>query len=89
MLGYTWSEESGEASEVRFELTPRANDEVLLVVTHRRLGSREAMISVAAGWHTHLDGLIDRLHGRTPPGFWATHTRLEADYAQRIPAAGA
>jgi len=85
LLSYTWDEESGEASEVRFELTPRA-DKVLMVVTHRRLATHKTMISVAAGWHAHLGILADRLEGRTPAGFWATHTRLEAEYEQRIPA---
>lgn len=81
LLAYTW----GEESEVTFELTPRA-DKVLLVLTHR-LRDRDEMISVVGGWHTHLGILDARLEGRTPPGFWATHTRLEAEYAQRLPAA--
>jgi hypothetical protein len=75
---------SGEHSEVRFELTPR-DDMVLLEVTHRRLARRDEMLSVAAGWHTHLSILAGRLSGRTPAGFWSTHTRLEAEYEQRIP----
>jgi len=57
----------------------------LLVVTHRRLADHDAIISVAAGWHTHLDILLDRLEDREPAGFWATHTRLEAEYERRIP----
>lgn len=84
LLSYTWGEAYGE-SEVCFELTPRT-EEVLLVVTHRRLATRESMVSVAGGWHAHLGILADRLAGRTPPGFWATHTRLEAEYERRIPA---
>ena len=58
--------------------------DVRLVLVHSRLPNREEMLSVAGGWHTHLDILADRLDGRTPPGFWATHTRLEAEYALRI-----
>ncbi|GAA5074138.1 SRPBCC family protein [Lysobacter panacisoli] len=85
VLAYTWAEGSGE-SEVRFELTPRG-DEVHLVLTHSRLGSRDGMVSVSGGWHTHLGILADRLSGRTPPGFWATHGPLEAEYERRIPAA--
>lgn len=84
LLAYTWGESSGEDSEVRFELSTHG-DEVKLVLTHSRLPNREEMLSVAGGWHTHLDILVDRLNGRTPPGFWTTHTRLEAEYAQRIP----
>lgn len=56
-----------------------------LVLTHRRLANREDMLGVAAGWHTQLDILRDRLSGRTPPGFWATYARLEAEYDKLIP----
>lgn len=83
LLAYTWGEDFGGDSEVRFELTPKGDD-VLLVVTHRRLDSRDLLLSVSAGWHTHLCILADRLAGRTPPGFWRTHTRLEAEYEKRI-----
>lgn len=85
LLAYTWGGESGSgASEVRFELGAQG-DEVRLLLTHARLPNREQMLSVAGGWHTHLDILVDRLDGRVPTGFWATHTRLETEYAQRIP----
>jgi uncharacterized protein YndB with AHSA1/START domain len=80
-LGYTWS----GGSEVTFELTTRETD-VLLVLTHRRLAAREAMLSVSAGWHAHLDILGDKLEGREPRPFWSTHARLENEYEQRIPA---
>ena len=85
VLAYSWGEDSSD-SQVRFELSSRG-DEVLLVVTHSRLATRDGMLSVASGWHAHLGILADRLAGRTPPGFWATHTRLEAEYDKRIPAA--
>ncbi len=80
LLAYTWD----GTSEVRFELRAHG-DEVRLLLTHTRLPDREQTLSVAGGWHTHLDILVDRLDGRTSPGFWTTHTRLEAEYAQRIP----
>lgn len=86
LLEYTWGEPSGDHSQVRFELAPRGED-VHLVVTHSRLPNRDQMLSVSGGWHTHLDILSARLAGRTPAGFWATHTRLEAEYARRIPEA--
>lgn len=84
LLAYTWNEVSGTDSEVTFELSPE-RDDVRLVLTHRRLANRDELLSVAAGWHTHLDILGDRLSGRTPPGFWATHTRLEGEYDKLIP----
>lgn len=85
LLSYTWAGDFATGSEVRFELTPKG-DKVLLVVTHRRLGDHNELVSVSAGWHTHLGILADRLAGREPAGFWATHTRLEAEYERRMPA---
>ena len=67
------------------ELTPHGED-VLLVVMHRRLDGREAMVSVASGWHTHLEILNDLLQGREPRPFWSSHAVLEAEYERRIPA---
>jgi uncharacterized protein YndB with AHSA1/START domain len=83
LLGYTWGEEDGSETEATFELTAQGR-EVLLVVTHRRLHDRRAMIGVAAGWHTHLAILSDTLLAREPRPFWSTHTRLEAEYEKRL-----
>ena len=83
LLAYTWAENHGDPSEVRFDLEPR-DDKVLLTVTHRRLDGRDTLLSVAGGWHTHLDILADRLHGRPPPNFWQSYERLAAEYAVRF-----
>lgn len=54
LLAMTWNEKEGnagpwaEASEVTFELTPKGDD-VLLVLTHRRLAGHDKMISAASG----------------------------------------
>jgi uncharacterized protein YndB with AHSA1/START domain len=80
LLSYTWGE---DRSEVTFELTPRGTD-VLLIVTHRRLGDRGTLASVSAGWHVHLGVLVDRLNAREPQGFWSTYMRLEAEYEKRL-----
>ena len=82
-LAYTWGEDA-ESSLVRFELSRRGND-VLLVLTHRRIARQDHLIGAAAGWHAHLDILADRLAGRRPASFWPTHTRLEAEYEERLP----
>jgi uncharacterized protein YndB with AHSA1/START domain len=82
LLSYTWGERE---SEVTFELTPKDED-VLLVLTHRRLPDRTMMVRVGSGWHTHLAILIDRLNGREPRPFWSTHAPLEAEYEKRLPA---
>lgn len=83
LLAYTWGENHGDPSEVRFDLEPR-DGKVLLTVTHRRLDGHGTLISVAGGWHTHLDILADRLHGRAPPNFWVTYERLAAEYSVRF-----
>lgn len=79
LVSFTWPEERGEESEVTFELTAQ-NDNVLLVITHRRLADRPMMVSVASGWHAHLGVLIDRLHAREPRGFWSAHAAAEEEY---------
>jgi uncharacterized protein YndB with AHSA1/START domain len=84
LLSFEWFEESGEASEVTFELSERG-DQVQLVLTHRQLRNRQEMVSVASGWHVHVGVLIDQLNGREPQPFWAAIERLEAEYDKRIP----
>jgi uncharacterized protein YndB with AHSA1/START domain len=83
LLSHTWGGDPGEESEVTYELTPQG-DKVLLVLTHRRLGSRAAILSVSGGWHTHLDILAARLGDRAPDPFWATFERREAEYQSRL-----
>ncbi|MFA5122936.1 SRPBCC family protein [Zavarzinia sp.] len=79
-LVFTW----GETGEVSFELAP-AGGRVLLTVIHRRLADHSAELSVAAGWHTHLDLLAARLTGANPPPFWDGWAVLRADYERRLP----
>lgn len=85
VLSYTWAGEPGEDSEVTFELTPRG-DGVLLVLTHRRLVDRAMLLSVAGGWHVHLDILADVIAGAEPRPFWSAHAAVEAEYESRLPA---
>jgi uncharacterized protein YndB with AHSA1/START domain len=79
LLSFTW----GEWGEVTFELTPQ-DDDVLLVLTHRRLADRAATAEIAGGWHAHLGILTDRLAGREPRPFWSTHATVAAEYQKRI-----
>jgi uncharacterized protein YndB with AHSA1/START domain len=82
LLSYTWG--SGpDASEVTFELMPQGKN-VLLVITHRRLGDRGTIVSVASGWHTHLGILADLLRGGEPRPFWSTKIWLEEEYGKRL-----
>ncbi|MEX0662649.1 MAG: SRPBCC family protein [Balneolaceae bacterium] len=84
-LSYTWGEETGEESEVTYELIPKKDEKVLLRLTHRRLGDDpDTLISVSSGWHTHLEILSDKLEGKKPKGFWKVHNRMEKEYEQII-----
>jgi uncharacterized protein YndB with AHSA1/START domain len=87
LLSFTWGEGS-DASEVTFELTQGRAKSVRLVITHRRLGDLGKMISVASGWHTHLDILADCLSGRNPRPFWATKALMEEHYGKRFASKG-
>lgn len=83
-LSYTWGEPSGEESEVTFELKSEGK-QVRLVLTHQKLGDdHDTLISVAGGWHTHLNILADRLNGREPKGFWSEHMKTERVYEQQL-----
>lgn len=84
LLAYTWPGDNG-SSEVAFELFPE-QDEVLLVLTHRRLPDTGTMVSVASGWDAHVGILVDQLEGREPRGFWSTHARLEGAYREKLAA---
>lgn len=87
LLSFTWGDGGNgrEDSEVTFELSPRGND-VLLILTHRRLADRAAMVDVSGGWHLHLALLEDRLNNRRLRPFWSSLAEYEAEYQKRIPA---
>jgi uncharacterized protein YndB with AHSA1/START domain len=82
LLSYTWGTEP-DTSEVSFELDAQG-EEVLLVITRRRLRNREMAVKVATGWHTHLELLCDHFNGREPRPFWTTKTHLESEYRERL-----
>ncbi|MDX1403281.1 MAG: SRPBCC family protein [Woeseiaceae bacterium] len=83
LLTHSWDFE-GNSSEVTYELSEQ-DGQVKLVLTHRRLDSREEMASVCGGWHTHLDILSDILEEKSPRPFWKHQTAVEAEYENRLP----
>lgn len=83
LLSYTWSEEEDGESEVTFELA-EMGDKVKLTLTHRKLFDNETLVGVAAGWHAHVDIMIDVLEGRNPRPFWSNHMPLEEEYRTRF-----
>jgi uncharacterized protein YndB with AHSA1/START domain len=73
------------SGDVSFELEPR-DSQVLLTVIHRRLPDRATLLSVGAGWHTHLDILVARATAKEPEPFWDGWSRLRDEYDRRMPA---
>ncbi|WP_373058362.1 SRPBCC family protein [Zunongwangia sp. H14] len=79
-LRFTWS----GSSVVSFHLERKA-DLTHLRLTHSNLAKhRDTLISVCAGWHTHLNILSDRLEDLEPKGFWSVYTKMEEEYASRL-----
>lgn len=79
-ISFTWN----ESGEVSFDLEPHGDD-VLFTITHRRVPNHAALLSVSAGWHSHLDVLVARLAGTDPAPHWDNWSRLKQEYAQRMP----
>lgn len=84
LLGLSWGSGKDGPSEVTFELTPE-DDKVRLVLTHRRLRDRKALLAVGPGWHSHLAVLVSRLEGKEPDAFWAVYTKTSGEYEKRFP----
>lgn len=80
-ISFAWS----NSGDVTFELESQG-DEVLLTIIHRRLPSRDMLLKVAAGWHTHLEVLDAKARGEAPQPFWDRWQALLAEYDRRIPA---
>jgi uncharacterized protein YndB with AHSA1/START domain len=69
--------------DVNIVLEP-AGDDVLLTLVHRGLVERTTKVMVAAGWHAHLEILVARVAGSTPPSFWCTWIALRSAYELRL-----
>ena len=82
VLHHTW-DFGEELSEVCYELQPQG-DKVKLVLTHRRLESSDTVLSVSAGWHTHLNVLVDVLEESHPRPFYKMQTQYEGEYLERL-----
>lgn len=82
-LGFTFGT-GPDSSEVLFELHPHAKG-VLLVIKHWKLNTRDGILNVSTGWHTHLGVLVDLLNDNPTRPFWQRFEHLEQEYQRRIP----
>lgn len=79
MLKFTWDNEG----EVTITLTEEG-DKVKLLLIHEKLEGQQTIIGGSAGWHTHLDILVDNLEGNKPKPFWKIHMIFEEEYRERF-----
>ncbi|MFN0263150.1 SRPBCC family protein [Tepidamorphus sp. 3E244] len=69
--------------DVTFELEPRG-ERVLLTLTHRGLSADMSRTMIGAGWHTHLDILVDIADGARHPSFWSEWKKRRTEYETRF-----
>ena len=81
-LEHTWKF-GEENSQVCYQLQEQ-DDRVRLVLIHRRLTSSDTVLSVSAGWHTHLNILADVLEGESLRPFYKMQTQYEMEYSERL-----
>jgi len=82
VLEHTW-EFDNESSLVCYELKEQG-DKVQLVLTHRRLETKDTVLSVSGGWHTHLNVLEDVLGDGKPRPFYKMQLQYESEYIKRL-----
>lgn len=86
-LSYRWpGENAAEESLVTIELTSHGENTRLHLI-HSKLSNPEFRKGASAGWHAHLDLLLDLAGGQEARDFWLHYNELKAAYDQRIDAA--
>ncbi len=80
LLAFEWEGTGG----VEILLKPVGED-VMLVVTHRRVTDPKLLRGVSAGWHAHLDVLTAVVEGTPAKPFWANWQKLREEYDARLP----
>ena len=88
LIAWTWPDpdrpDEAQAGVVRFELAPDG-DGCVLTLTNTHL-ERRGLQNVAAGWHTHLEGLPGAADGLRTPWSAAVEAGHEARYLAAISA---
>ena len=84
-FGFTWPEQDGDGTHVLIRL--RADqDGTHLHLEHSKLKRDDYKSGAAAGWHTHLDLLVDLTNGEEARDFWVHYRPLEARYKEKVEA---
>ena len=83
-LAFSWpSAEADKPTEVVIKLTD-IDGGVRRHLRQEKLVTSEDRSGASAGWHTHLDILIDLMSGRNGRDFWEHFLPLEQEYKSRL-----
>ena len=83
-LAYRWpGETDDDESIVAIELT-QVGENTRLHLVHSKLSNPDFQKGASAGWHAHLDLLVDLIEGVETRDFWVHFQKLQAEYEQRV-----
>ncbi len=74
-----WPHDKGPDTVITVKLIAMDSG-TLLKLTHARLTSEEFRKGASAGWHAHLDLLLDLRSQQPAPDFWLHYAGLKAEY---------
>lgn len=83
-LAYRWPGETEEDETiVTIELT-QVGESTRLHLVHDKLANPDFQIGASAGWHAHLDLLLDLVNGIAARDFWVHFQKIQAEYVNRV-----
>jgi hypothetical protein len=68
---------------VTIELT-QVDEKTRLHLIHSQLANPDFQKSASAGWHSHLDLLVDVGSGGEPRDFWIHFEKMQLEYNERV-----
>ena len=83
VLAYNWPEEHGPGTDVTVRLKSEGEN-TRLTLTHDKLENPDFQKGASAGWHAHLDLLVDVISGNQRRDFWTLYASLKTEYDRRI-----
>ena len=83
VLSYNWPEEDGSGTIVTIRLEAEGEN-TRLHLSHERLENPEFKKGASAGWHAHLDLLLDLIREGHARDFWLHFATVKEEYNSRI-----
>lgn len=84
LLSYSWPSGEHPDSTVTITLTPTDDGKTHLHLVHDGIIDPNHIPGAAAGWHAHLDLLLDLTEGKAARDFWDHHIPLEREYREEF-----